>query len=81
VIGHLPLNTPAKDISEGLVNLGFDVVSVKQMTTTRRSSPEDAKTTNLSLFLVTLFKTAKSQEIFRLPSFYHIAIRVEAYRA
>jgi hypothetical protein len=29
VIHHLPLNTPAEDISDGLVSLGFDVVSVK----------------------------------------------------
>jgi hypothetical protein len=80
VIRHLPLNTPAEDISDGLVELGFDVVSVKQMTTTRRSSPEDPKIINLHLFLVTLPKTAESQEIF-LPSLCHIAIKVEAYRA
>jgi hypothetical protein len=80
VIRHLPLNTPAQNISDGLVNLGFDVVSVKQMTTTRRSSPEDPKTTNLPPFLVTLTRTVKSQEIFRLPSLCHIAIRVEGYR-
>jgi hypothetical protein len=30
VIRHLPLNTPAEDISDGLVNVGFDVISVKQ---------------------------------------------------
>jgi hypothetical protein len=81
VIRHLPLNTPAVDISDGLVDLGFDVVSVKQMTTTCRSSPKDPKITDLPLFLVTLPKMAKSQEIFRLPSLCHIAIKVEAYRA
>jgi hypothetical protein len=32
---HLPTNTPTKDISEGLENLGFDV-SDTQMTTIRR---------------------------------------------
>jgi hypothetical protein len=32
VICHLPLNTPAEDISDGLARLGFDVISVKQMT-------------------------------------------------
>jgi hypothetical protein len=31
VIRHLPLNTPAEDISEGMVSLGFDVVSVAQL--------------------------------------------------
>jgi hypothetical protein len=81
VIRHLPLNTHAEDISDGLVEIGFDVVSVKQMTTIRRSSPEDPKITNPFLFLITLPKTAKSQEIFRLPSICHITIKVEVYRA
>jgi hypothetical protein len=40
VIRHLPLNTPAQDISDGLMNLGFDIISVKQMSTTRRSQSE-----------------------------------------
>jgi hypothetical protein len=34
VIQHLPVSTPAEDISDGLVDLGFDVISVKQMSTT-----------------------------------------------
>jgi hypothetical protein len=75
VIRHLPLNNPAEDISDG-----FDVVSIKQMTATGRSPPEESKTINLPLFLVTLPRTAKSQEMFRLSSLCHIAIRVEAYR-
>jgi hypothetical protein len=47
VIRHLPTNTPAEDICGGLVSLGFDVVSVKKMTTTRRSSPDDPQISNL----------------------------------
>jgi hypothetical protein len=39
-IRHLPHNTPAEDIFEGVVNLDFDVICVKQMTATRRSPPE-----------------------------------------
>jgi hypothetical protein len=35
VIRHLLHKIPAEDISDGLVSLGFDVVSVKQMTATR----------------------------------------------
>lgn len=81
VIRHLPPNTPAEDISEGLMNRGFDVISVKQMTSNRRSSTEGATARNLPLFLITLPWTAKSQEIFKLPSLCHIAIGVEAYRA
>jgi hypothetical protein len=46
VIRHLPPNTPAEDISDGLVNSGFDVISVKQMTTTRRSLSEGTTTGN-----------------------------------
>jgi hypothetical protein len=81
MIRHLPHNTPAEDISDGLVSLGFDVISVKQMTATHRSISDGSTTINLSLFLITLPRTAKSQEIFRLPSLCHIEIRVEAYRA
>jgi hypothetical protein len=63
VIRHLPHNTSAEDISDGLVSLGFNVVSVKQMTATCRSPPEESKIINLPLFLVTLPRTAKSEEI------------------
>jgi hypothetical protein len=80
VIRHLPLNTYAEDICDGLVSLGFDVVGVKQMTTTRRSPPEVSKTTNLPLFLITLPRTTKSQEIVQLRSLCHIAIKLEDYR-
>jgi hypothetical protein len=39
VIRHLPHNTPAEDMSDGLVSLGFDVVSINKITATRRSPP------------------------------------------
>jgi hypothetical protein len=81
VIRHLPTNTPAEDICSGLVRLGFEVLSVKHMTATRRSSPDDPKISNLPPFLVTLPRTPKSQEIFQLPYLCHISIRAEAYRA
>jgi hypothetical protein len=81
VIRHLPPNTPAEDISDGLVNQGFDVISVKQMTTVRRSPTEGASTKTLPLFLITLPRSAKSQEIFKLSSLCHISISVENYRA
>jgi hypothetical protein len=64
VIRHLPQNTPAEDISDGLVSLGFDIISVKQMAATRWSPPEGSKTINLLLFLITLRRMAKPQEIF-----------------
>lgn len=81
VIRHLTLNTPAEDISDGLVRLGFDVISVKQLTVTLRSPPEGSITISISLFLITLPRTAKSQEMFRLPNLCHIAIRVGACKA
>jgi hypothetical protein len=38
-------------------------------------------TANLLLFLVTLLRAEKSQEIFKLTCICHISIRVEKYRA
>jgi hypothetical protein len=80
VIRHLPKTTPAEDISDGLVSLSFDVISVKQMTTTRRTPSEGTSTINLPLFLITLPRTAKSQEIFRLNNLCHISLKVETYK-
>jgi hypothetical protein len=62
------------------VELGFDAISVKQMTTTRRSPPQDPKKSNLPLFLITLPRTEKSQDIFKLTGLCHKSIKVEAYK-
>jgi hypothetical protein len=62
------------------VDLGFDVVSVKQMSSARRS-PDGSHPITLPLFLVTLPRTKKSQEIFKLSSLCHICLKVEAYRS
>jgi hypothetical protein len=80
VIGHMPHNSPAKDISDGLVSLGFDVISIMQMTAIHQSPPVGSKTMNRPLIQITLPRTAKSQEIFQLPSLWHIVIRVQAHR-
>jgi hypothetical protein len=53
VIGHLPHNTPAEDISDELVSLGFEFISVKQMTVTRQSPSDGSTDINLSLFPIT----------------------------
>jgi hypothetical protein len=74
VIRHLPGNTPAEEIYEGLVELGFDVVSVKQMSTARRS--QDLTSRNLPLFLITLPRSEKSLGILKLTSLYYIKIKV-----
>jgi hypothetical protein len=53
VIRHLPPDTPAGDICEGLMYLDFDVLSLKQMTKTRRSSADEKATTRkLLLFFI-----------------------------
>jgi hypothetical protein len=80
VIRHLPSDTPAEEICEALVDVGFDVISVKQMSTTRRSPSEDPAKSKLPLFLITLPRTEKSQEIFKLTCLCHISIKVEAYK-
>jgi hypothetical protein len=68
-------------MSDGLVSLGFYVISVKQMTASSRTHPERTTTVNLPLLLITLPRTAKFQDTFRLPNLCNIAIRVEAYKA
>jgi hypothetical protein len=80
VLRHHPSNYPAKDISDGLVDLGFNVVSAKQMSSACRAT-DDSKPITLPLFLVTLPRTQKSQEIFKLSTLCHICIKVEAYKS
>jgi hypothetical protein len=53
VIHHLPLSNPAEDISHGLVSLGYDVISAKQMTATRQTPPEGTTIINIPLLLIT----------------------------
>jgi hypothetical protein len=52
-IRHLPVSTPARDISDRLVNLSFDVISVKQIFTTIQSPAEGTTMVNIPLFLRT----------------------------
>jgi hypothetical protein len=73
VIWHLPASASIEDISDGL-NFGFDVISVKQMSTTHRSSAEGTTTVNIPLFIITLPRKSKSHEIFKLMSLCHIAV-------
>jgi hypothetical protein len=80
VIRHLSADTPAAVVFNRLLDLGYDVLSVKQMVTTRSSEGERVRV-NLPLFLITLFRNTKSQEIFKLNTLCHVSIKVEAYRA
>jgi hypothetical protein len=45
VIRHLPYRIPVEDVSDRLIGLGFNVISVKLATTNRRSSEEGTTTT------------------------------------
>jgi hypothetical protein len=58
VIRHLPIETPAEDMCNGLTELGFSLMSVRQLTTNRRSLEVD--TQKLTLFLITFQKTPRS---------------------
>jgi hypothetical protein len=60
---------------EELVDLGFEVISVRQMSTARRS-PEGTTSITPPLFLVTLPRTTKSQDFFKLSNLCHISIKV-----
>jgi hypothetical protein len=77
VIRYLPGNTPA-EIYEGLVELGFGIISVKQMSTARQSQ---GSSISLPLFLIAPPRSEKSQEIFKLTSLCYIAITVELYKS
>jgi hypothetical protein len=66
-ICHIPVNTPAEDIAHGLLCIGFDVISVKQMTTTRRSPAGETTSVQppLPLFLIALPRTQSSKKCSR----------------
>jgi hypothetical protein len=80
-IRHLPGDTPAEDISNELVALGFSVISVQQMTANRQLPKGETQIVNLPLFPDTLARSEKSKEIFNLNNISNIFIKVEAYRA
>jgi hypothetical protein len=78
---NLPPDTPAEDISNSLEGLGFSVIDVRQLTTNRRAPNGQTHLETLPLYLVTLIRNAKSQEIFKMNNLNHIIIKVESYRA
>jgi hypothetical protein len=72
VICHLPPDTPAEVISNGLEDLGFNVISVRQRTANRAAPNGQTHVEPLLLFLVTLTSNVKSQDIFKLSRLKHI---------
>jgi hypothetical protein len=63
-----------------MVDLGFDINSVRQMSTASWS-PESSTPITLPLFFVTLPRTTKSLDFFKLSSLCHISIKVEVYKS
>jgi hypothetical protein len=78
---HFPGDTPAEDISDELVALGFSVISVRRLTTTKQHPQGGNQVETLPLFLVNLARNEKSPEIFKLTNLSHVIIKFEAYRA
>jgi hypothetical protein len=64
MICQLPLSTLAEDISAVLVSLGFDVISIKQMTAAHQSPCKGSTTINLHLLHITsiLMKTRPARD-------------------
>jgi hypothetical protein len=81
VISHLPGETPAEDIANELLALGYKVINVRQLTSTRPQTEGDRRVLALPLFVITLEQEEKSQQIFKLQKLNHIVLKVEAYRA
>jgi hypothetical protein len=79
VIRHLPSNTSSEDITVALQELGYEVISVRQMSA-KHPFPEGGVTHISSLFLITLVRSQKSH-IFKLTNLCNITVKAEAYKS
>jgi hypothetical protein len=61
--------------------LGYEVISVKQMTTKCPSLEGVVSLVSLLFFLITLVKKQKSLDIFKISSLCNIIGKVEAYKS
>jgi hypothetical protein len=66
---------PVEDISNSLEDLGFTIINTRQMTATQTAPNGQNHMETPSLFLVTLTRNIKSQEIFKLNSLNNIIIQ------
>jgi hypothetical protein len=81
VIRHLSNNTSSEDITVTLQELGYKVISLKQMTA-KHPSPEGAVSLiSIPLFLITLGRNQKSLDIFKISNLCNINVKVEAYKS
>jgi hypothetical protein len=76
VIMHLPNNTSCEDIRVALQELGYEVISVKQMTAKRPSPEGEVTLVSLPLFLITLVRNHTSLDIFKISSLCNIIVKV-----
>jgi hypothetical protein len=63
LIRNIPPNTPAEDVSNSLEDLGFNAINVRQMMATRTAPKGQTHAEPLPLFLLTLTRNKKSQDI------------------
>lgn len=75
VIRSLPRDTPLDDITNYLIENGFNVNNITQMTKRR-----EGEIVKLPLFLVTLPHTQESKQIYNLPDILRLRVRIESYR-
>jgi hypothetical protein len=80
LIRHLPINTSSEDITVALQELGYEVISVKQMTVKSPSPEGEVTLVSLHLFFITLVRNQKSLDIFKISSLCNIIVKVEAYK-
>jgi hypothetical protein len=64
VIRYLSPNTPAQVISSSLEGLGFNVINVRKLMTTRTAPNGQIHVEVLPLVLASLTRNTKSQELF-----------------
>jgi hypothetical protein len=64
-----------------LQELGYEVISVKQMTAKRPSPEGEVTLVSLPLFFITLVRNQKSLDIFKISSLCHIIVKIEAYKS
>jgi hypothetical protein len=81
VIRHLPNNISSEVITVALQELGYEVISFKQMTAKRPSPEGEVTLVSLPLFLITVVRNQKSLDIFKISSFCNIIVKVEAYES
>jgi hypothetical protein len=75
----LPNNTSSEDVTVALQELGYEVISVKQLTAKRPSPEGGVACISPRIFLVTLARSQKLQDIFKFANLRNMIVKVEAY--